>query len=62
MLDVAISRALQHPGVGIMGDIFSRLTVTQAGAEETHQFAIVVFQHSTWPRRRGVFPALGERS
>ncbi len=61
MLDVDISRALQHPGVGIMGDIFSRLAVTQAGAEETHQFTIVVFQHSTWPQHRGVFLTLGER-
>ncbi|MNJ67119.1 hypothetical protein D3C77_632600 [compost metagenome] len=58
MLYVIPASALQYPDIGIVGNVFSGLPVTQAGTKETHQFAIVVFQHNTWPRHLREFPWL----
>ncbi|MNF66918.1 hypothetical protein D3C84_487190 [compost metagenome] len=49
LLDRRITGALQDPQISVMHHIFGHLTVAQPGVQETHQLAIVVFQHDSRP-------------
>ncbi len=62
LFDRGVACALEHPHISVMHHIFGHLTVAQLGVEETHQLAIVVFQHDSWPHGLGTnnaCPAVG---
>ena len=56
LLDRRVAGALQNPQISVMHHIFGHLTVAQLGVQETHQLAIVVFQHDSRPQGCGFYP------
>jgi hypothetical protein len=47
LFDGGVAGTFQHPDISVMHHILGHLTVAQLGVEETHQLAIVVFQHDS---------------
>ncbi|MCY1456399.1 hypothetical protein D9M71_736180 [compost metagenome] len=47
VFDFTATAAFKHADVGIVSNVFGCLPISQTSTKETHQFAIVVFQHST---------------
>ena len=56
LLDRRVTGAFQDTQVSVMHHIFGHLTVAELGVQETHQLAIVVFQHDSRPHGCGFCP------